>query len=104
MGINFGKVFGGALKLLPLIIQAVGSVERLAKGSKGADKEDAAVDIVGGLLPLIEGAVSKDVVDDAAVQEAIRGVMRATVALMNVVNDVKAKRALDAAVPVAANS
>lgn len=93
MGINFGKVFGGALKLLPLVIQAVGAVERLATGAKGKAKEDAAVDLVRDFLPLLEGAINRDVVDDAQVQAALRSAIQAIVALANVARDVQAKRA-----------
>lgn len=98
MGIDLGKIgkaFGGIIKILPAIAAAVGAVEKLTTGIKGKDKEDAAVDLIRDFIPLLEGAISRDVVDDELVQQALREAIRATVSLMNVVNDAKARRALN---------
>ena len=76
-------------KLVPLIIGAVQAVERLVSGAKGKDKQDAAVDMVGAMLATIEGATGRELLDDAAVQEATRQVIDAVVALQNCI----AKRA-----------
>lgn len=100
MGFDFGKVFEGAVKLLPVIIQAISTVEKLAGGKKGKDKEDLAVDLVGDLLPLTEAAIGRDLLNDAEVQAAVRELMRAAVATMNVVNAVKAKKLLADPAPV----
>jgi len=90
----------GALQLVPLVVAAVNAVEKLFHKNPAATpsennqrRQDAAVDMVGDLLPLIEGAIDKDVVDDDLVQAALRKEIDATVALFNVVRDVKAKRA-----------
>jgi len=81
----------GAFKLIPLVLTAVEAVERFA-GKKGKEKQDAAVDLVGRLVPLIEDQIDKEVVDEAEVQDALRKVIDAVVALMNVIRDVADKR------------
>lgn len=80
------------LKLFPLVVGAIHAVERIAKASKGREKEDAAVDAVGSMVAALEASFDKEVVDESDVQEAIRGVIRTYVHLQNVVRDVKAKR------------
>lgn len=82
-----------ALKLFPLIITAVSAIERIASAKKGTEKQDEAIAMVGDLVPLIEGGIGRDVVDEADVQIAIRKVIDAVVALQNVVRDVMARRA-----------
>lgn len=81
----------GALKLIPLILTAITAVEKLVD-KKGKAKQDAAVDLIGQLVPLIEASIERDVVDDAAVQQGIRDTITATVSLMNIVRDVQAAR------------
>lgn len=81
------------LRLVPLVIAAVQTVERLAIAMKGKDKQDAAIGMVGDLVPMIEAGIGRDVVSESAVQDALRKVIDAVVALNNVVADVKAKRA-----------
>jgi hypothetical protein len=51
------------------------------------------------LVPLIEASVDRDVVDDAAVQQAMRDTISATVSLMNIVRDVQAARHAPAVSP-----
>lgn len=82
----------GALKLVPLILTAVTAVERLTS-KKGQEKQDAAIDLVGQLVPMIEASIDREVVNEASVQVAMRKVIEAIVALLNVVRDVQAKRA-----------
>lgn len=82
-----------ALKIVPVIVGAVKAVESLLSATKGKAKQDAAVDLVTELVPIVEASIGRDVVDDAAVQDAIRKVIDAVVSLMNVVRDVSAKRA-----------
>jgi hypothetical protein len=81
----------GALKLIPLIVSAITAVEKLVE-KKGQAKQDAAVDLVTQLVPLIEASIDRDVVDDAAVQQGLRDTITATVSLMNIVRDVQAAR------------
>ena len=83
----------GVLKLFPLIITAVTAVERSVTAKKGKEKQDEAIALIGDVVPLIEGSLGRDVVNEAEVQSAIRKVIDAVVALQNVVRDVVAKRA-----------
>lgn len=82
----------GAIKLVPLVLTAVDTVERLTTAKKGRDKQDAAVDLVGQLVPMVEATIDREVVNEASVQDALRKVIDAIVALLNVVRDVQAKR------------
>lgn len=83
----------GALKLFPVIIAAVTAVERMVTAKKGKEKQDEAIAMIGDLVPLIEGSIGRDVVNEAEVQSAIRKVIDAVVALQNVVRDLVARRA-----------
>jgi len=83
----------GALKLFPLIVTAVNAIERFATTKKGSEKQDEAVAMVSDLVPLVEASIGRDVVNDTDVQQAIRKVIDAVVALQNVVRDVVARRA-----------
>lgn len=80
------------VKLFPLIVAAVQSVESLLSDKKGKAKQDAAVDMVGTLLPLVESYVGKDLLKDGEVQKAVRAAIDAVVALQNVVAAVRAAR------------
>ena len=73
------------LKLAPLIIGAVHAVERLLTSKHGKDKQDAAVDMIDAMLAAIEGSAGRDLLDDAAVQVAVRAVIDATVKLQNII-------------------
>ena len=86
-----GKFITAAFKWIPVIISAVGAVERMST-KKGKDKQDEAILLVGELIPLVEGTIPREVVDEGAVQDAIRKVIDAFVALQNIVRDVIAKR------------
>ncbi len=70
-------------KLAPIVIAAVNGVEKIVKGVKGKDKQDAAVNMVTELLPAIEGAADKDLLNDAEVQRLLRALIDATVAFQN---------------------
>lgn len=83
------------LKLLPYIISAVEMVERFVTSSKGKPKEDAAVTMVQAILAAVEGGVGKDLLDDGEVDAATRHVIRAVVALQNLIASKRA--AADAA-------
>lgn len=76
-------------KLAPLIVGAVHAVEKLVKGAKGKEKQDAAVDLAGTMLQAIEGVASKDLLDDQKVQNAVRDAIDALVKVQNVIADVK---------------
>ena len=77
-------------KLIPLIIMAVQAVEKLVTAKKGKDKQDAAADLVGTWLSALEAGLDRDVLDDAAVQVAMRAVIDAYVSLQNVIAKLRA--------------
>lgn len=85
------------LKLGPLLIAAVQSVEKLASGMKGREKQEAAIDFATTMLPIIEGAVGRDLVDDPSVQVAMRAAIDAYVALQNVIAHAALKKAASSA-------
>ena len=72
------------IRLFPLIMTSVESVERLIKG-KGPEKEDAAVEMVDSILKTVEAGTNKDLLNDDAVNAATRDVIKAGVSLQNVV-------------------
>lgn len=95
-----------AIALVPLIVMAVKSVEKLfhkdptkTPVQNNKDRQDSAVELVGEYLPIMEAWIDRDVVNEALVQSALRKVIDALVALFNVVADVKAKRAAAQPVP-----
>jgi predicted amino acid dehydrogenase len=86
-----GAFFQMVVRAIPVIVAAIGAVEKLSE-KKGKEKQDAAVAIVGDLIPLIESTIPREIVDEGQVQDAIRKVIDAIVALQNVVRDVITKR------------
>jgi|TARA_R110000824_G_scaffold7348_1_gene33042 hypothetical protein len=72
------------LKLLPYIVSAVEAVERLIR-TKGEEKENAAVGMVHAILQAVETGLDRDLLNDEDVNRATRDVMRAVVALQNVI-------------------
>jgi hypothetical protein len=72
------------LRLFPLILTSIESVERFVRG-KGSEKEDAAVTMVDTILRTVEAGTNKDLLNDAAVNAATRDVIKAVVSLQNVV-------------------
>jgi hypothetical protein len=72
------------LKVLPYITGAVHAVEQFVS-AKGKAKEDAAVNMVAGVLQAVEGGSDKDLLNDADVNQATREVMQAVVALENLI-------------------
>ena len=74
------------LKLLPYILSCVKAVEEFLGGPKrGKEKEDAAVGMVHAILQTIEAGIDRDLLNDGAVNAAVRKVMQSIVALENVV-------------------
>ena len=72
------------LRLFPLILTSIESVERFVRG-KGSEKEDAAVTMVDTILRTVEAGTNKDLLNDAAVNAATRDGIKAVVSLQNVV-------------------
>lgn len=83
--IDIGKWIGIGTKVVPLVIGAVNAVEKLLSAAKGKEKQDAAVSMVAAMLAVVEGGIDKDLLNDAAVQDAVRKVIDAVVALQNVI-------------------
>lgn len=73
------------LKILPLIIGAIQSVEHLLSGLHGKDKQDAAIDMISAFLIATEGATGRDLLNDNDVRAAARSAIDAVVALQNVI-------------------
>lgn len=73
------------MRLFPYILTAVEAIEKLMKSGKGKEKQDAAADLAKTLLASIEGSLGKDLLNDADVDKAVRGVIDAIVALQNIV-------------------
>lgn len=88
MKINLGNI----LKLVPLIIQTMSTVEDLAK--KGHEKKASALLLTQQAITLIEGAAGKDYITDPLVVAATGNVIDAIKALENVIADVKARRVI----------
>lgn len=78
----------------PLIIGAVHAVEAVAVGVRGADKQDAAVIALRAMLGAVEAGVGRDLLNDTDTEDAVRALIDAYVAVMNLV---ASKRAADVA-------
>lgn len=77
------------LRILPYILSAVNSVERFVSDKK----EDSAVQMVKDTLAAAEAGADKDLLNDAAVEDAARAVVKAVVAFQNIVAAKKATNA-----------
>ena len=74
------------MKLLPYIVSCVSAVEQFPRGGqRGKEKEDAAVGMVHAILMTVEAGADRDLLNDEDVNRATREVMRAVVALQNVI-------------------
>jgi hypothetical protein len=67
MKIDFGKVFNIVSAVGPLVQH----VQSALKGKKGVEKHAAVADGLKELLPVIEGALGKDLVNDADFASAL---------------------------------
>lgn len=95
-----GKAGSVGLTIAGKIIPQVAAVEALARslpGLKGQAKQDAVIALVMESLEATEELTDKDLLNDADVQKAMRGVTDAVVALENII---AAKRAQQAAAAV----
>lgn len=79
------------LKWLPAIVQAVKAVEEVSS-AKGKAKLDVAIGVFGTLVQSVESTIPREILNEAKVQDAIRKVMDAIVALQNVVRDIMGSR------------
>jgi hypothetical protein len=87
-------------KIAPILIGAIHAVEKFIKGIKGREKQDAALAFAKEVLELAEGATGKELLDDARMQDAMRKLIDAYVAVQNMAASIAAERA--AAQPPAA--
>ena len=85
-------------KFLPYVVGAVTAVERLfekrddeTKEEKSKRKQNAAIDAIGAMLAAVEGGLSKDLLDNNAVKQALRDLIDAYVSLQNVIASASAK-------------
>lgn len=92
MGINIvGLGWQLALKVVSYIPGVIDSVERTI-AAKGAEKQAAAVEMIGEILEATEGVAGRDLLDNAEVEAAAKAVIDAVVHLANIVEAVKAKQ------------
>lgn len=80
-------------KLMPVITLAVGTVERMANGKKGKEKQDEALTLVTQFAPLLGGGLDLDLLLDDEVQKALRALIDDVVKLHNAARDARQKRA-----------
>jgi hypothetical protein len=80
------------IKVAPLVMAAVHAVERVVIGAKGKDKQEAAVEIVRTLIASTETIAGRDLLNDAAVEAALRAAIDAVVALENAIANAKAAK------------
>lgn len=81
---------GIGLRLLPYVVGAVKAVEEFVTAVKGRPKEDAAVGMVHAVLQAVEAGADRDMLNDEAVNRAVREVMQAIVKLQNTVAALRA--------------
>ena len=87
------NAFTSIARLIPLVVVAVQSIERFCTDRKGKDKQDAAIDMVRTLIPVLEGYVGRDVLDDQHVERLLRAAIDAIVALQNAIDAARKLRA-----------
>ena len=92
MSNNIGKWAGLATRLVPIIVSAVGRIKADKDALSGPDKKAAAMDLVGLTVETLEGAIGRDVLNDAAVQVALSHTIDAIVSLNNAVTAAKLLR------------
>jgi hypothetical protein len=79
-------------KLVMAIPSAIAAVEQLKKSFSGDQKEEAAAEFAKFTVETSELVADKDLLNDPAVDAAVRNAIKATVALQNVVAAAKAAR------------
>lgn len=81
------------IRLVPHVIAAVHAVESLATAKSGKEKQDAAVEAVQAALEITEASMGRDVVDNPKVEQAVRQLIDAYIAVQNAVASVRDVRA-----------
>lgn len=88
MNFPWRGVLSIGLGVLDALVPGVRTVEAIAKSIpalKGKAKQDAVVEIVKQSLEISEGAIGKDLANDADVDQATRAVIDAVVSLNNAI-------------------
>src|SRR5262245_9295262 len=88
MKFSWGTALRIGLLALNTIVPGVSQIETSARaipGFKGKQKQDAVAELVRQALATSEGMAGRDLVDDADVDKATRGVIDAVVALHNII-------------------
>lgn len=88
-----GQLFSTLTRIIPLAIGIIGAVEKMIGAGKGEEKKQAYLEGIMVALGVVEGAVSKDLVDDAKFRGLLGDVADAVVAVNNFIRDHKAKQA-----------
>lgn len=86
MGFPWKQIAHVGLTIVGAVVPGVAAIEQIARtipGLRGKAKQDAVVALVRESLAAAEGLKGKDLVDDADVEQATRGVIDAVVALQN---------------------
>jgi hypothetical protein len=83
----------GALKLLPKVHRARVAVKAVFAASPGAAQARAAEEATMAIVPLIEGFLGEDAVNDAQLADAIEQIYEAVHAAVMVARDVQARNA-----------
>ena len=80
---KIGKWSGKGVAVLPYIVEAAVTVERLSS-AKGTEKRVEALNLAMSLIKTFEGTIDKDVLNDGEVQSAVNAVFDAISALQNI--------------------
>ena len=80
--LGFG-IITGALKVLPLIVNAISAAEQLTE-ARGADKKRHALELVSDGLSVAEASSGRNLLDDVAVRDCAEKVIDAIVSLFKV--------------------
>lgn len=98
MGVPWKKLLGaakavGSIFLPGIVMTSINAIEEnVGDLMTGADKKTAVLGIAANTVSTIEGALEKDVVNDAAVVSATGNFIDAYVALMNAIAAAKAAK------------
>lgn len=87
MGLPWGRILKVGSAVAGAIFPGISVVEQIASSIpalKGQAKQDAVIELVKATLETAESNAARDLLDDAEVEKAARGVIDAYVALQNI--------------------
>lgn len=87
MGVPWGRVLKVGAAIAGAVFPGVSAIEDIAKSVvklTGKEKQNAVLELVKATLASSEQIAARDLLDDAEVEKAARGVIDAYVALQNV--------------------